>query len=113
MRLGAVVTLALCALVIAGCSEAQSGAPVDASSRAGTTSTAARSPSGTSTSARAQPSAVIPPAPPPLVVSVPAFFGGGWHDVARVHGAVAAWVAQRGGTTFMRFDQSLTRLALH
>ena len=55
---------------------------------------------------------VRPPAPR-LVVSVPAFFGGGWRPVAHFGETAAAWVAQRGGVTLMRFDQSVTRLALH
>jgi hypothetical protein len=53
------------------------------------------------------------PAPPHLSVSVPAFFAGEWRPAARFGATVAAWLAQRGGVTFMRFDQSVARLALH
>jgi len=46
-------------------------------------------------------------------VSVPAFFAGEWRPAAHLGATVAAWLAQRGGVTLMRFDQSVTRLALH
>jgi hypothetical protein len=36
-----------------------------------------------------------------------------WQPVARIAGKVAAWQAQRGGVTLLRFDQQLVRLALH
>lgn len=47
------------------------------------------------------------------VVRLPAAVGRGWSPVATVRGEVAAWIAQRGGATLMRFDQRLVRLALH
>jgi hypothetical protein len=39
--------------------------------------------------------------------------GSRWQTVARVHGAPAAWQAQRGAVTLLRFDQRLVRLHLH
>ena len=49
----------------------------------------------------------------PLLVSVPAQTTAGWSTVARVHGQAAAWLTQRGGVTFLRFDQALVHLDLH
>jgi hypothetical protein len=52
------------------------------------------------------------PAAPPLLVSpVPAT--GAWRVVARVHGRPAAWLAERGSVSLMRFDQGLVHLTLH
>jgi hypothetical protein len=36
-----------------------------------------------------------------------------WNPVATVGGRPAAWIALRSGVTLLRFDQSLTHLALH
>jgi hypothetical protein len=47
------------------------------------------------------------------VVSVPRSVGGAFTPVAGVAGQTAAWMAQRSGVTFLRFDQSHVRLALH
>jgi len=57
---------------------------------------------------------VTPPAPvaPPLLVTAPTA-ATGWRVVARVYGQPAAWIAQRSGTTLLRFDQALTHLTLH
>jgi hypothetical protein len=53
------------------------------------------------------------PVPPRLLVSVPSSPTGRWTVVARVHGAPAAWLAQRSGVTLMRFDQAFQHLTLH
>jgi hypothetical protein len=50
---------------------------------------------------------------PPLVVRATAHPAAAWTVVARVNGAPAAWIAQRGGATLMRFDQSHVHLTLH
>ncbi len=47
------------------------------------------------------------------MVSDPGSFGRAWKPVASVRGQTAAWIAQRSRVTLMRFDQNLTRLALH
>ena len=52
-------------------------------------------------------------APPPLQVSAPRSASSSWTIVARVHGQPAAWVAQHGGVTLLRLDQSLVHLTLH
>jgi hypothetical protein len=59
------------------------------------------------------PAAPKPPVVPALVVAAPPSPGAGWETVALVHGHAAAWVAQRGGVTLLRFDQSALRLDLH
>jgi hypothetical protein len=46
-------------------------------------------------------------------VAVPGQVGSGWRVVATVREAPAAWLAQRGGVTLMRFEQGLAHLALH
>jgi hypothetical protein len=46
-------------------------------------------------------------------VTVPPRPGSGWSVAATVSGRPAAWLAQRGGVTVMRFDQGLVRLHLH
>jgi len=53
------------------------------------------------------------PPPPRLLVRAPAHLGSQWSVVAEVHGAPAAWAAQRRGATLMRFDQSVLRLDIH
>lgn len=58
---------------------------------------------------------VAPPAPPPplVSVSVPRSTSARWRTAALVRGHPAAWLAQRGGVTLMRFDRKLVRLDLH
>lgn len=51
--------------------------------------------------------------PPHVVVSAPSALSASWTTVARVRGHPAGWVAQRGGVTLMRFDQSRVHLTLH
>ncbi|HMD51810.1 MAG TPA: hypothetical protein VKG62_03785 [Solirubrobacteraceae bacterium] len=53
------------------------------------------------------------PPVPPLLVSVPAGGTATWRTVARVHGRDAAWLAQRGGVSLVRFDQGLVHMDLH
>lgn len=65
---------------------------------------------GGATTAAAKPA---PPPPPALEVTPAASPGSSWRVVARVKGSPAAWEAQRGGVTLLRFDQSLARLDLH
>jgi hypothetical protein len=52
------------------------------------------------------------PTAPALVVRAP-HAGPEWSTVALVHGRPAAWIAQRGAVTLMRFDQRAVRLDLH
>jgi hypothetical protein len=47
------------------------------------------------------------------IVTVPPTPGPGWTVVATVLGRPAVWLAQRGGVTLLRFDQSHTRVDLH
>jgi hypothetical protein len=54
-----------------------------------------------------------PPAPPALQVTPLREAGAAWRPVARVHGRVAVWEAQRSGVTLLRFDQSFLRVDLH
>jgi Phosphodiester glycosidase len=109
----ALLAAALSCVLVAGCGGG-SGGPAAGSGNGGGSSPAraAKTASSVATTAATTPAPVRPP-PPRLVVSVPAFFGGGWRPVARFGETVAAWVAQRGGVTLMRFDQSVARLALH
>src|SRR5450631_3039134 len=67
------------------------------------------------TSSKSRTARVPPPAPPPapLIVSGPGSTSASWRVVALVRGHAAAWLAQRGGVTLMRFDQTLVRLDLH
>jgi hypothetical protein len=60
-----------------------------------------------------RPAAVRVMAPPPLQVSAPRSAPSNWTVVALVHGQPAAWVAQHGGVTLLRLDQSLVHLTLH
>jgi hypothetical protein len=48
-----------------------------------------------------------------LVVRQPANPSSSWKLVARVYGSPAAWIAQRGGATLLRFDQQYVHLTLH
>ena len=64
----------------------------------------AKSPAATVTARRSVPA---------LLVSVPAQTTAGWTTVARVQGQPAAWLAQRGGVTLLRFDQALVHVDLH
>ena len=80
------------------------------------TSSGHRSSSGAAdppAAARAGTTAPSAPGPPALVVSAPSSPGVAWESFAVVHGRPAAWIAQRGGVTLMRFDQHLVRLDLH
>jgi hypothetical protein len=115
----------LCALLAAGAlggcgggegREASTAPTVRAQPRAAGTGTTLAAPARTVAPAGATTAAA--PAPPKPVsntpqVRVPPHFGSGWRVVATVREAPAAWVAQRGGVTLMRFDQHLVRLALH
>ncbi len=100
----------LTAIALAGCgagaatsATAPHGRPAPASASAGTQATA------TATAAAPAP----PPPPPPLAVTPVGVAGSSWRAVARVHGRPAAWEAQRGGVTLLRFDQGLVKLDLH
>jgi len=50
---------------------------------------------------------------PHVAVTAPSAVSASWTPVARVHGHAAAWIAQRGGATLMRFDQHYVHLTLH
>ncbi len=50
---------------------------------------------------------------PAVAVSVPSHVTAAWTPVARVYGNDAAWLAQQGGVTLMRFDQRYVHLTLH
>jgi hypothetical protein len=63
--------------------------------------------------APAVPATVRPPAIPPVLVTMPVGLTGAWSRVALVHGQPAAWAAQRGSITLLRFDQRLVHLDLH
>jgi hypothetical protein len=52
-------------------------------------------------------------APTALVVKGRGRPGSTWRPVATIGGQPAAWIAVRSGVTLLRFDQSLTHLALH
>ncbi len=54
-----------------------------------------------------------PPPPPALLVTARPEPRARWRAFAHVHGEPAAWWAQRGGVTLMRFDQRLVHLDLH
>jgi hypothetical protein len=52
--------------------------------------------------------------PPAVPIVTPARrLGSAWRPVASLAGAPAAWEAQHGGVTLLRFDQRLVRLTLH
>jgi hypothetical protein len=67
------------------------------------------------TSSKGRAARVAPPAPRPALLSVsgPGSTSPRWRVVALVRGHPAAWLAQRGGVTLMRFDQAFVRLDLH
>jgi hypothetical protein len=67
----------------------------------------------TGTTAQLPAAAKAPPPPPPLVVRVPRTVTRAWRAVAFTHGQPTAWLAQRGGVTLMRFDQTHVHLDLH
>ena len=50
---------------------------------------------------------------PRLVVTAPARPATSWTVVAKVRGQPSVWLAQRSGTTLMRFDQEFVHLTLH
>jgi hypothetical protein len=96
-------------VVSAGCSSSNSGSGSHAASGQSTGATG-----GQALPAAAAPKPAAPPRPVPhLLVRSPARVRTGWTWVARVHGQPAAWLAQRGGVTLMRFDQGLAHLTLH
>jgi hypothetical protein len=105
--LGAIGAAALTAATLAACG---GGSPAAAAPAAtGTTTTKA----GTPTTTAVSHARLAPVRPPALAVSVPAAPGPAWMVTATVGGAPAAWLAQQGGVTLMRFDQRLVRLDLH
>jgi len=61
----------------------------------------------------ATPAKPAPPPPPALVVHAPRSTSAKWTLAARVHGRPAVWVAQHGGVTLLRMDQSQVHLTLH
>ncbi|MHB8531595.1 MAG: hypothetical protein ACYDC2_02630 [Solirubrobacteraceae bacterium] len=110
-RVLALVGISATLLAPAGCggsSSAGSPNPRKATT-AGATTRAAR-PTGAPATTAAAPA---PPPAPALSVTPPPQAGPRWRAVARVHGNTAAWEAQRGGTTLLRFDQRYVRLDLH
>jgi hypothetical protein len=74
---------------------------------------AARTPAVLPVAAAIRPPAARAAAAPHLVVTAPRAPSAGWTVVAEVRGHPAAWIEQRSGVTFMRFDQSLVHLTLH
>ena len=50
---------------------------------------------------------------PHVAVTAPTAVSANWTAVARVYGQPAAWIEQRSGVAFMRFDQSRVHLTLH
>jgi hypothetical protein len=114
MRAALIMRAALAALIAAsaigasvGCGAQSSAAPGD-SARSG--AAAGKGSVPTATLARSDPK----PHPPAAPVVTPAHrLGSAWRPVVRVAGAPAAWEAQQGGVTLLRFDQRLARLILH
>jgi len=111
-RLGLAVALALLvALGVAlasGSGHSASPARLAANSHPGSGSASAASAAGGSAS-----TATRAPIVPALVVKPPPAPTPAWSTIALVYGKPAAWIAQRGGVTLMRFDQSAVRLDLH
>jgi hypothetical protein len=70
-------------------------------------------PARATVAATIRPPAARAAAAPHLVVTAPRAPSAGWTVVAEVRGHPAAWIEQRSGVTFMRFDQSLVHLTLH
>ncbi len=114
------VAATLTAIALGGCgagaatsATAPGGRPTPAGAVASTV--AATTAAGrTGTAAPVPAAAPAPPAPPPpLAVTPVGRAGSSWQTVARVHGRPAAWEAQRGGVTLLRFDQTLSKLDLH
>jgi hypothetical protein len=105
-------------LALAGCGsqEGHEAATVTVRTRTQTAGSGASATTGATTAATS-PATVAPPPPKPVSstprVSVPARYGSAWHVVATVREAPAAWIAQHGGVTLMRFDQHYVHLALH
>ncbi len=104
-------TAALAALAavaaLAGCGGTSSGGSHAAGKAATTAATG-----GAASTAVTKP-APPPPPPPPALSVTPVRARTAWRVVARVHGNLAAWEAQRRGTTLLRFDQRYVRLDLH
>ena len=109
--IGQAAALAVLAVLVAvlagGCGSESSAAPglIDAARPS------SRQPSG-SGARRAKVASAKPVSSAPLV-SAPGALGPSWRPVATVAGQPAAWIAQRAGTTLMRFDQRAVHLALH
>ena len=80
---------------------------------AGSPGTPGASPPRATVAAAGRPVVARAAAAPHLVVTAPRAPGAGWTVVAQVRGQPAAWIAQRSGVTFMRFDQGLVHLTLH
>jgi hypothetical protein len=104
-----VLAVVIATLGLAGCGGQSS--PVDKSGGSSTGTSAGST--HTTASAPAAPAPPPPPPPPALVVSPAHNTGSSWRPVAFVHGRAAAWEAQRGGVSLLRFDQQLLRLVLH
>jgi hypothetical protein len=98
------------AAAIAGCGGQSNAAPATGASAA---SAAATAPSAAVVHAPVPAPAPVHRPPSGPVVSAPEGVGAGWRTVATVGGVPAAWIARRDGATLLRFDQRLTRLALH
>jgi hypothetical protein len=97
----------LAALVFAAASLSAGGGSATSRATVANTSSKGRA-------ARVAPPAPRPaPAPAPLSVSGPGSTSASWRIVGLVHGHPAAWLAQRGRVTLMRFDQAFVRLDLH
>jgi hypothetical protein len=90
------------AMSVVGCS----------SSHSVTHATAASNPATQATTSPPKPARPVVVAPH-LLVRPAANPSARWRVVARVRGHPAAWVAQRSGVTFLRFDQALVHVDLH
>jgi len=100
------------ACLAAGCG-GQSSTTSQATAHAGSGARSATTrASGTAAVTVTSPAPPRPPSPAPIV-TVPPVVGGAWTPVATVRGQTAAWIAQRGGVTLLRFEPELARLALH
>jgi len=124
----AVLTLAVLALALLAAIAAAGGGPGGRShglSRDTSSVRTGRAPAGgrplstgsPSAAAEAVPRTPVRAAAPPriraLVVTPPATLAPAWSRVALVHSQPAAWAAQRGSVTLLRFDQRLVHLDLH
>jgi hypothetical protein len=113
-RLPSLLAPTLSLLALGGCGAAATTTTSAPGGRHAPPSQVARTATLVPTAAVAPTTAVAaPPPPPPLVVRPTSAAGASWRAVARVNGRPAAWQAQRGGVTLLRFDQELVRLHLH